>query len=372
MMCLGLFPEMQALGGIQRASRHMAAVIAGMARRKGLNYRFLSLNDPGGLHKDEVDGLPFEYRGFHRSKPRFVLSALRAGTMKPRLIFVAHANLAPVGWLAKRFGGAGMIVVGHGIEVWEPLPWIRRKAVKSANTLVAISKFTAARLTDMQGVAPEAIRLLPWALDPSVQLKAESGASFPAPAWFPKGRVLLSVARLAAAEGYKGVDTMIRALTTIQARVPDLQYLVVGDGDDRARLEKLARDSGVAARVHFAGMLDTSSHDLWACYANSDAFVLPSKGEGFGIVFLEAMAFGKPVIGGNHGGTPDIIEDGATGFLVEHGDEARLGQIVEMLMCDEQVRKDIGSQARSRVESSYQFNQFKRNLESILEECRSA
>ncbi len=368
-MCLGLFPELQALGGIQRVSRHMAAVIAGVARRKNLDYKFLSLNDPVGLHKDDVGGLSYQYRGFHRSKLRFVLSALAAGAMKPRLIFAAHVNLAPVAWLATQRAGAKMVIVGHGIEVWEPLPWIRRKAVKSANALVAISQFTAARLSDMQGIAPEAIHLLPPALDPSFRVAGENEASPLPPRWFPKGRVLLSVTRLAASEGYKGVDTMIRTLARIQIRVPDLHYLIVGEGDDRARLEKLARDSGVAGRVHFAGKLDASTDDLWACYANCDVFVLPSKGEGFGIVFLEAMAFGKPVIGGHHGGTPDIIEDGITGFLVDHGDEVRLGQIIEMLVRDESMRQAIGRAGRTRVENQYQFEAFKRRFESILEEC---
>jgi phosphatidyl-myo-inositol dimannoside synthase len=368
-MCLGLFPELQALGGIQRAGRHMAAVIAGVARRKGLDYKFLSLNDPAGLHDEEIGGLPFQYRGFHRSKSRFVLSALAAGARNPRLVFAAHVNLAPVGWLAAQCSGAKMAVMGHGIEVWEPLPWVRRKAVQSAQAVLAISQFTAARLSDTQGIAPESIHLLPLALDPSFRAAGEKGLSSPPPAWFPKGRVLLSVTRLAASEGYKGVDTMIRTLGRIQTRAADLQYVIVGDGDDRARLERLARDSGVAARVHFAGKLDASNDELRACYAHCDVFVLPSKGEGFGMVFLEAMAYGKPVIGGNHGGTPDIIEDGVTGFLIEHGDEERLGQIIEMLVRDESTRRAIGHAARARVENQYQFEVFKRRFESILEEC---
>ncbi|MFZ3201302.1 MAG: glycosyltransferase family 4 protein [Candidatus Acidiferrales bacterium] len=348
-------------------SRHMSAVIADLARRRNLDYKFLSLNDPVGLHNDDVGGLPFQYNGFHRAKSRFVLSALAAGARNPRLIFVAHVNLAPVGWLARQCGGGKMAVVGHGIEVWEPLPWIRRKAVKSANVLVAVSQFTGARFSDMQGIAPEAVRLLPLALDPSLRAAEENDLASLPPAWFRKGPVLLSVTRLSSSEAYKGVDTMIRTLARIQTDMPDLQYLIVGDGDDRPRLEGLAQGLGIAARVHFAGKLDASG--LSACYANCDVFVLPSKGEGFGIVFLEAMAFGKPVIGGNHGGTPDIIEDGVTGYLVEHGNEVRLGQIVEMLVRDESLRKTIGRAAQSRVKSHYQFGDFRQRLETMLEEC---
>jgi len=368
-MCLGLFPELQALGGLQRGSRHMAAVIADLARRKGVDYKFLSLNDPAGHHQDEINGLSYQFEGFHRSKPQFALSALKAGWVKPRLIFVAHANLAPVGWLAKRYAHATMAVVGWGVEVWEPLPWIRRKAVQSAEALLAISRFTAARFSDQQGIASEAVHLLPLTLDPSFRIAEDEGMALPAPAWFPKGRVLLSVTRLAASEGYKGVDTMIRALARIQSSVSDLQYLIVGDGDDRPRLERLALDLGVDGRVHFRGWLEAANPELLACYAHCDVFVLPSKQEGFGLVFLEAMAFGKPVVGGDHGGTPDIIEDGVTGFLVKHGDEVRLGQIIEMLARNESLRRTIGFQAQSHVRKNYRFENFKQRLQSILESC---
>jgi phosphatidyl-myo-inositol dimannoside synthase len=366
-MCLGLFPDLQAPGGIQRGSRHMAAAIADLARRKNLDCKFLSLNDPAGHHEDEVAGLAYQYTGFQRSKPRFVLSALQAASAKPRLIFVAHANLAPVGWLANRRAQAPMAVVGWGIEVWEPLPLIRRSAVQSADALLAISKFTAARFSDKQGVAPQEVHLLPLALDPSFRL-ADGDATLPTPpAWFPKGRVLLSVTRLAAVEGYKGVDTTIRALARLQAGFPDLHYLIVGDGDDRPRLERLARDLGVSSQVHFIGRLAASDPALLSCYANCDLFVLPSKGEGFGIVFLEAMAFGKPVIGGCHGGTPDVIEDGVSGFLVKHGDEQRLAQIIERLLRDASLREIIGTRARSRVKNYFQFENFRQHLETILE-----
>ena len=368
---LGLFTGFEAAGGIQRANRHMAAVLAGLATKQNAQCRFLSLNDPLGGRRDSVGGREFAFRGFARSKRRFALAA-RAGAAPVGFVLAAHPHLAPVGWVAAKKFGAPMAVVGWGIDVWEPLPLLRRWAVQRAEIAIAISQFTADQMTRLQGVKPERIRLLPLALEPSFWAAAQEGQSGAPPKGFPQGRVLLSVTRLAAAEGYKGVDTVIEALPRIAARVPAVQYVVIGDGDDRPRLEKLSRDLNVGDRVHFLGKFSSLSPELMAYYANCDVFVLPSKGEGFGIVFLEAMAFGKPVVGGAHGGTPDVIEEGRTGFLVPHGDAARLAEVLESLLTNPARCREIGEQARQRVESSFLFEHFEARLAAIVEDvCAS-
>jgi hypothetical protein len=150
--CVGLFPELLATGGIQRAGRHMAAVLAGLAARQGTTYQFLSLNDPAGEHRSEVEEFEFRFTGFHRSKARFLLATRAVG--HPRLIFVAHPNLAPVGWLLQKRTGARIVVVTWGIEVWEPLPVRRRWALQAADAVLAISNDTAKKAVEIQGVAP--------------------------------------------------------------------------------------------------------------------------------------------------------------------------------------------------------------------------
>ena len=107
---------------------------------------------------------------------------------------------------------------------------------------------------------------------------------------------------MGAAEKYKGADNLIAALPSVLKAAPDTSLVLVGDGDDRPRLEHLARDLGVSEHAHF--LFGLTPEQLFACYANCDIFALPSRGEGFGLVFLEAMAHGKPVIGGAHGGIP--------------------------------------------------------------------
>jgi glycosyltransferase involved in cell wall biosynthesis len=367
---VGLFPELGGTGGIQRACRHIAAALAARAGAGAGDYRFLSLNDSDGEQREAVGELSFAYRGFDRGKLRFARAGLTAASGAP-LVFVAHPNLAPVAWAARKMHGTRFAVMTWGIEVWEALPALRGAALRSADVVLAISRDTAAKVTEVQGVVPEKVRLLPLALEPAFWRAAQRGDTA-RPAGFPRGRILLSVARLAAAEGYKGIDTVIQALPRLAAAVPDVQYVIVGDGDDRPRLEALSRQLGVADRVHFVGRLDARSPELVACYANCDVFVLPSKGEGFGLVFLEAMALGRPVVGGAHGGTPDVIEDGVDGFLVAHGDVPQLAARIEGLLTNSGLRSETGERARRRVEREFLFERFESRLAAILEElCAS-
>jgi glycosyltransferase involved in cell wall biosynthesis len=284
------------------------------------------------------------------------------------MIFVSHPNLAPVGWLVRKWSAARLVVVAWGIDVWTPLPFLRRLALREADLVLAISRYTAECVETLQGVPARAIQILPLALDPTFwdesQKPRANGKGRPAS--FPSGRVVLSVARLSAEEGYKGIDTMIRALPAIQKHVPDVQFVIAGDGDDRPRLQALARESGVEDQVFFLGSLPASSSELLYSYSNCEIFALPSKGEGFGLVFLEAMAFGKPVVGGAHGGTPDVIQDGVTGYLVKHGDVGQLACVLTGLLTDPDLRNNMGARARERVRTHYLFESFANELERVL------
>jgi phosphatidylinositol alpha-1,6-mannosyltransferase len=130
-------------------------------------------------------------------------------------------------------------------------------------------------------------------------------------------QVLMTVARLWSGDIYKGVDVTIRALPKILSQFPDVKYLVVGRGDDQPRLAQLAEDLGVAERVVFAGFVPDDL--LVAHYRLADAYVMPSR-EGFGIVYLEAMACGVPTVSGNDDGSADPLQDGRVGWRVPYRD----------------------------------------------------
>jgi len=368
---IGLFPELDAPGGVQRAGRHLAAVLTEFATSRGMECRLLSLNDSPELHRMTLAGREFVFTGCERSKGRFTVTAVKAARRKAKLVLAAHPNLAPV-VQAMRIVAPRMksIVCAHGADVWEPLRILQRLALRHSNLVLAPSKDTAEHVATEQGVPEERIRVLPWGLDPQFEALISPGSHPVLPENFPSGRVILSVGRWLAAERYKGMDTLITALPRLLTQRPEVQLVLVGSGDDRAWLEDLAEQTGVNRHVHFLTGLTYS--EIAACYAACEIFAMPSGGEGFGLVYLEAMACGKPVIGGLHGGAPEVIQDGVTGYLVPHGDPIQLATSLETLLADPVHAKEMGARAKQRAEHEFRFNVFAKSLKKILrEQCES-
>jgi glycosyltransferase involved in cell wall biosynthesis len=363
---IGLFTDVLPLGGVQRASRHVAAVAAKFASERGMTVRFLSLNDPKGLHTVRVGQLGFSILGYAGSKFQFLRAAMSAAGRNPDLVIALHPHLAPiVSAMRIRNRKFRSMVFTHGVEVWQSLEWPRGGALRSADLVIGPSTDTVQHLIDEQQLAPAKVQRLPWGLDPEFESRVAAATPTAAPADFPlEARNILTVGRWNSAEKYKGADTLISALPRVLKTAPDASLVLVGDGDDRPRLEQLARDLGVSEHAHFLNGL--TPEELFACYANCEIFALPSRGEGFGLVFLEAMAHAKPVIGGAHGGIPDIIEDSVTGRLVPHGDVEQLGQALEALLRNPGDAREMGARGKDRVAQLFSFARFESQLTVIL------
>ena len=367
-LIVGLFTEILSAGGVQRASRHVAAVTARFASDRGLPCRFLSLNDPQGLHTVRVGSSEFSVSGHARAKSQFVLAALRSAGRKPLMVIALHPHLAPVVWAMQvRSRKFRSIVFAHGIEVWQPLGWPRGAALRQADLVIGPSEDTVQHLISQQGIRAEKVQRLPWGLDPEFEARLAANVHPSLPPSFPRnGRIILTVGRWDPAERYKGADTLIAALPQVLQSAPDTFLVLVGDGEDRPRLEQLAHDVGVSERTRF--LCGLTQEELFACYAACEVFALPSRGEGFGLVFLEAMAHGKPVIGGAHGGIPDVIEDGVTGLLVPHGDTGCLSGALGSLLTDPARAREMGARGRNRITQIFSFEQFQARLTRVLED----
>ncbi len=365
-MIVGLFPELTSAGGVQRAGRLTAAAMASFAERRSEPWCFLSLNDLPDKSSFQVGSQQIGFAGFGRSKPRFLQAAWKAARRRPSLIFALHPHLAPVvAAMQMAVPAARTAIFAHGVEVWTPLPFLRRKSLQRASLVFAPSADTACQLAAQQGLRQEKICRLPWSLGPEFDSPAGSSPfSGSLPQGFPRGRVILSVGRWDAREAYKGVDHLILALPRLLEAVPDLHLVAIGSGTDLPRLQRLAEQSSVTARVHFLDSLP--QEQLVPAYDACDVFALPSRGEGFGLVFLEAMSRAKPVIGGAHGGIPDVIDDGVTGYLVQHGDLTQLVDRLKTLLTDEPLRRSMGQRALERVRLDFTFECFSRNLERAI------
>ncbi len=361
-MVVGLFTGLLNHGGVERMGRQMAVVLANYAEQQGQSHCMLSLNDPIGNHEVRVEDMLIVVRGFNRNKSLFIWEFAKL-LFKLRLLFLAHPNLAPLIFLVRSLRSSiPCYIVTYGIDVWEPLSVFHRWALQISSLVITISRFSASKLVEKQGVGLDRISLLSPSVEKSFLVQASP--SIGVHSELSRSMRLLTVSRLSTMDSYKGIDMVIRSLPQVLAVVPHLHYSIVGDGDDRARLEKMAWDMGLKDRVSFHGKV--SDLELQKCYRDCDVFVMPSLNEGFGIVFLEAMAFGKPVVGANHAGTLDVIYDGKTGYLVTYGDPDELTTCLIRLLNEDEVRKQLGEAGRHTVETQFSFGHFKEKFLQLL------
>ena len=277
------------------------------------------------------------------------------------LLLVGHVNYAPLGWLLKRLRPQVRYgVILYGVEAWQQLSGLRRRAVQQADFLISISDYTKQMAAKQNRLNEDLIHLLPNSLesnDVEPPIVATITPRLP-------GIRMLSVCRLDDGERYKGVDKVIEVMPQVIKKVPDIHYDIVGGGSDLARHQELARKLGVADRVHFLGFLQDES--LQACYRNSDLFVMPSSGEGFGFVFLEAMQHRKPIVAANCTAVSEVVENGISGLLVERDNPAQLAEAIVRLCQDAELRKKMGAAGFARVQQNFTFDLFKKRLVEIL------
>lgn len=253
----------------------------------------------------------------NRSTTKFVMSGLASvARERPDHIISTHVNFGPAAQLAKRFFGTPFTLVAHGIDVHPGLPARTLAAMRDADRIITVSEWTRMRVLDIGGFPALNVTVLPNTIDEerftvgekSVKLREQYGLS-------ADEKVILTVARLDPRERYKGYDRIIEALPAINKSGGPVRFLIVGAGDDKPRVAALARRMGVESAVSFAGFIPANT--LVDHYRLADVFAMPSTGEGFGIVFLEAMACGTPVIAGNRDGSVDALDKGRLGLLIE-------------------------------------------------------
>lgn len=241
------------------------------------------------------------------------------------LVFCGHLNAVVLAAAIARGRRVPLWVQVHGIEAWGPRGRSVRAGLEAATVVTSVSRFTRHRLLAWSDIPPDRVRVLPNTFTTNFAPRRRNAALAERLGLAGK-RVVLTVGRLAAAERYKGHDRIIRAMPEVLQQVPDAAYLIVGTGDDRLRLEQLAAGLGIANNVKFAG--EVPEGELPDHFAIADLFAMPSTGEGFGIVFLEAAASGLPVIGGNGDGSRDALADGVIGRLVDPDDDAQLADAI--------------------------------------------
>jgi phosphatidylinositol alpha-1,6-mannosyltransferase len=251
-----------------------------------------------------------EWEVCSRSKLEFCGAALRMGLRSDRIV-CGHVAQLPLAWaVSKLWPRKSYFLVAHGIEVWRPFTFFERRALRGARLVLCVSEFTRTKLLERCGLPRERTAVLPNALDPRIEPQSPvSEASGPP--------VILSVSRLSIADNYKGIEHLIAAMPAVRAEIPEARLRIVGRGDGMAGLQEKAKRLCAADAVEFVGFVSDS--DLHLEFTRCRMFALPSQKEGFGLVYLEAMAHGRPSLGARAGGVPEVITP-ETGVLVDYGD----------------------------------------------------
>lgn len=356
MRTLLLAPELFAgEGGITRILRLYLKALCELAP-PGDTVRFIALNDrlvDSGELRRYSDSHLTGWVVCNRGKLRFGRAALRLGRSSDRIV-CGHVAQLPIAWLAARLRpGATVYLVAHGLEVWRPFTVLERFALRRATRILSVSEFTRRRILEFCPMPPDRVVVLPNALDPYL----EAGDVRVPPAGPP---TILTVSRLTIADDYKGVGHLIDAMPEVLRAVPDAVLRIVGRGDGVPGLEARADRLGIRGHVGFAGY--RSDADLAADFAGCRLFALPSAKEGFGLVYLEAMAHGRPCLGARAGGVPEVITD-ATGILVPYAD---VPAIAAGIVAGLRREWDAGAIAERAKQFSYL--RFRERLGSLLAE----
>jgi phosphatidylinositol alpha-1,6-mannosyltransferase len=296
------------------------------------------------------------------SRTRFVRDCLALGARGRDSILATHAGLAPLGRMAAIRGGGALRVFLHGVEVWRPLPFRTLWGLRGAACVIANSAWTLARFREAN---PDAAAL-PGAVChlPARDLPAHPDPAAAAPR--REGEVrLLVVGRLWGRGLEKGQDLLVRLLPELRRRVPGATLRIVGEGEGRAALEDLARDRGAGDAVTFTGAV--SDDVLDAEYRSADVYAMPSRGEGFGLVFAEAMARGLPCLASRVDAGRELVTHGVTGLLADPGEPEEVLASLERLAGDASLRRRLGRAARADALERFSPEAFRRRILSLVD-----
>jgi phosphatidyl-myo-inositol dimannoside synthase len=308
-------------GGIARFNRELLSALCSHPDVEQVVALPRLLPEPPG---DLPEKLVFDTSGVG-GKLKFVLAVLHSAFRTPRsaIILCGHIHLLPVAFLIRLFRRVPIVLVVHGVDAWQPTRrWLVDRLVRKIDVLISVSDFTRQRfLAWARPVRAQRFRL-PNCVDLTAFTPGPKHPGLMERYGLRESTVLLTVARLSAQERYKGVDEVLAVLPELAREIPNLRYLVVGDGTDRARLVQKAASLGLADRVRFAGYV--AEREKVDHYRLADAFVMAGWGEGFGIVYLEALACGVPVLASKLDASREAVLDGKLGVLVNPKSPAEL------------------------------------------------
>lgn len=299
------------------------------------------------------------------NKVRFAARIVAAQAREPvDLVLYNHVGLARAQrWVPSPVRRPYAVFV-HGVEVWDPAyAPARLPVLERASLLIANSSFTARRVQELY---PQLGRVVTCPLALLEDRVARGGDDDVNAALLSRVRPesVLILGRMSRGERYKGHDELLECWADVRSRIPRAQLVVAGTGDDLDRLRSKADALTVGDDVLFCGPIsEGTKRELLRRVA---LFAMPSRGEGFGLVYLEAMRSGLPCVGSRHDAAGDVVAHGETGLLVDRESPGALASAVVTLLDDADLRRRYGEAGRRRFEEQFTFPRFRARLGEIL------
>jgi phosphatidylinositol alpha-1,6-mannosyltransferase len=284
-------------------------------------------------------------------KMAYSVAALRTAiSSRIDVVFCGHLSMAPLAATIAQLVRAQLWIQVHGVEAWQELSGLYRRPIESATLITAVSRDTRQRLLKWVDIDLARVKVLPNTVDSGFQPGPKP--DYLLDRYQLRGqKILLTVSRLSRWDTYKGHDRVIRVLPRLLINHPELIYLVIGSGDGRSQLEDFCAQTGVENKVRFIGEVPTA--ELPDHFRLADVFVMPSTGEGFGIVFLEAIASGIRVIGGNADGSVDALCGSALGTMIDPHDDKALVAALDAALAKPATHDNRSHQFRPRKFSEH-------------------
>lgn len=307
-------------GGIAKFNRDMLKAVcahSGTDQVMTLPYLIADTIDESELpsklvYKTEASGSKLSYV-WHN------LSLIFKSSINPDIIICGHVSFLPIAWFLSKVFGAKLLLIIHGVDAWAPTnSTISNRLVNSVDHFVAVSEFTKSNFLTWTELRDEQGTVMPNCFDPD-----KFGSRTPNQKLVDKydlhdKKVVMTLSRLSSDEQYKGHDEILEVMPSLLKEVPELIYMICGNGDDRERLENKAKKLGIRDKVIFTGYVpeeEKADH-----YRLTDVFAMPGRGEGFGIVYLEAMACGIPVVASSADASKEAVLNGELGEVVDPDD----------------------------------------------------
>ena len=305
------------------------------------------------------------FTGFSNNRIKFLLHSLKKG-MNADVIIISHVNILPVAWLIKKlFSEKKLVMIAHGIEVWSLPLGYKKKMLAICDEIICVSEFTRQKVSEITEIKKVKLSVINNCIDPLLNnqklsdtldlLRKRYGV-------LPEEKIMFTLTRMDANERYKGYDRVIQAMSSLTTLYPALKYVIGGsyDEEEKKYVDDILQQFNLKDKVVFTGFI--KNEELNDHFLMSDFYIMPSYGEGFGIVFIEALYFGLPVIAGNKDGSVDALLNGELGILVDPMNVEEIKSAIEKVM------KDTGKYIPDNklLLDNFGYQQFKNKWEKVI------